>query len=102
MKPKAAEGDRRPDHITLRGDARTRVPERVPRIVRALPLREERVGLDSHRIDVEDEAVTLVVKRIERDFDVVVGVKWLRRLAPGHMSADRTRVVIKTDEHYIK
>src|SRR5579863_4456042 len=93
MKTNAAKRYRHPNHVALIGQLAAGVPHRIVGIVRAAVLGPECIGLNSPRIYVEEEAVTLVVKSIERQFDVVV-VGRGNGFAPRQMSADGLRFFV--------
>ncbi len=75
MKPQAAKRNCDPDDEAVGIDLRSRIPNRVPRVIRTLPFSPQGVGLNSFWIDVKDETVALILESVQSDFYVIIGVK---------------------------
>ena len=72
MKTETTEGNCHPYDISLGSQAAAGIPNRVEGIIRTTAFRPERIGLYAERIHVEQKAVPLVMKGVDREFDVIV------------------------------
>ena len=90
-----AEGDGEQRHPAFRGDAALGVPDLVIAVVGAGSFSPGSVGLDAAWVELEEDAAAVILKRVEKDGDVVVGGDVF---AAGEMRTYEAGVVVEAEK----